>query len=452
MKKIFKLFSLFFFITIALSSCAPNDLNDDLKDTEQNTLSYLNPETEHQLLISEDAQKALMEDYLKHYFSPWEDMDRQAYAKQVNNIKETQFKLIGGFKKNPGWGQNHQPHPMSWVEAIEKNMDLGTFSNQHQKAITTENTNLRLIPTRRPSFMSLKEAGQGFPFDNIQTSFLPANLPLLILHTSKDKAWHLVLAHNVFGWLPANQLAFVNEAFISQWKTGRYLTPSVLEAPLKSKAGQFHFYVRLGHLYPAIQSEEKDYYIILIAQKDLNNQGVIRAVPVEEKLMYETPLPATPYHIALLANEMIGQPYGWGGLFGYRDCSSTMADLFAPFGIWLPRNSGDQLNAWKNISLSNLKNSEKNKLIESKGIPMLTLIGWPGHVMLYLGAYNNQIYTFHTAWGLKTSTLLSGKTGRAIFGKTVISPLNLGSEYLNIKATLLDKSTTMTFLGEKAED
>lgn len=451
MKKAITLSSVIFFATAILSSCAPNDLNTALKDTEQNVLSYLDPDTENQPLIPEEKQKALMEDYLVHYFSPWENKDRQEALKIEEKIKETQFKLLNDFQKNPGWGQNHQPHPASWIENIEKNMDLETFPNDHQKAITTENSNLRMLPSRRPSFLSLKEVGQGFPFDSLQTTFLPANLPVLILHTSKDKAWRFIVSHNAFGWMPSNQVALVNETFISQWKTGRYLTPSVLEAPLKSKSGQFHFYLRLGQIYPAIHSTEKDFYILLIAQKDLNNRAVIRTVPIEEKLMYETPIPITPYHIALLANEMMGQPYGWGGLFGHRDCSSTMADLFAPFGIWLPRNSRDQLHAWKFISLEGLKNSEKKKLIEQKGVPMLTMIGWPGHIMLYLGTHNNQIYTFHTAWGLQT-TLLSGKTGRAIFGKTVISPLDLGSEYFNIKATLLDKAAVMTFLGEKGDE
>ena len=38
----------------------------------------------------------------------------------------------------------------------------------------------------------------------------------------------------------------------------------------------------------------------------------------------------------------MGVKYGWGGIDGGRDCSSTIKDLLTPFGIWLPRDSKDQ--------------------------------------------------------------------------------------------------------------
>ncbi len=436
---------------IILSSCAPHDLNTTIEDVDQNALSYLTPGTEHTRLISEEKQKKLMEDYLTHYFSPWDDHSKDEIASRNKKILKTEQQLIANFKQKPGWGQNSQPHPVEWMMSIEDKMDLDNFPNANQKAIITESSSLRLLPTRRPTFTSLKEAGQGFPFDSLQTSYLPNSVPVLILHTSKNKAWHFVLAHNVFGWVRSNQVAQVNQNFIQKWKTGKYLTPAVLGAPLKAKNGQFLFYLRLGCIYPAAPNSQKNTYTILTAQKNLNDKAIISLVPVTENLLYEAPIPITPHHIALLANQMMGEPYGWGGLYGYRDCSAAMADLFAPFGIWLPRNSRDQLKAWKHISLAGLKNSEKKKRIEDKGIPMLTLIGWPGHVGLYLGAYNNQIYFFNTVWGLQTS-LLFGKTGRAVFGKTIINPLNLGAGYFNIKATMLDKATTMTFLGEPPEN
>ena len=42
-------------------------------------------------------------------------------------------------------------------------------------------------------------------------------------------------------------------------------------------------------------------------------------------------------------------------MYQERDCSSTLRDLFTPFGLWLPRNSGQQAGEGIYISLKDLK-------------------------------------------------------------------------------------------------
>ena len=45
------------------------------------------------------------------------------------------------------------------------------------------------------------------------------------------------------------------------------------------------------------------------------------------------------------------QPYGYGGLYDNRDCSAMTRDLFAPFGLYLPRNSSEQARGGKVVPL-----------------------------------------------------------------------------------------------------
>ena len=52
------------------------------------------------------------------------------------------------------------------------------------------------------------------------------------------------------------------------------------------------------------------------------------------------PLPMTPENIAKILTRLTGQSYGWGGLLGNRDCSSTVRDLLAPSASGSPGTPG----------------------------------------------------------------------------------------------------------------
>ena len=104
-----------------------------------------------------------------------------------------------------------------------------------------------------------------------------------------------------------------------------------------------------------------------------------------------------------------------------RDCSAMTRDFFAPFGIWLPRNSAQQAKKGRIIDLSGMSDEEKERTIVEKGVPFQTLIHLPGHIMLYVGSIGKKAYVMHNMWGIKT-----GDNGRYIIGRGVISGLHLG--------------------------
>ena len=77
---------------------------------------------------------------------------------------------------------------------------------------------------------------------------------------------------------------------------------------------------------------------------------------------------------------MMGQRYGWGGMFGERDCSALTRDLFTPFGLWLPRNSVAQARTGAISSLEGMSAKEKEEAILRNGVPFLSLMGMRGHM------------------------------------------------------------------------
>ena len=42
------------------------------------------------------------------------------------------------------------------------------------------------------------------------------------------------------------------------------------------------------------------------------------------------------------AFKLLGERYGWGHDYAGRDCSGFLSDVFATFGVRMPRNTGDQ--------------------------------------------------------------------------------------------------------------
>ena len=142
-----------------------------------------------------------------------------------------------------------------------------------------------------------------------------------------------------------------------------------------------------------------------------------------------------------IANELIGEPYGWGGLYGNRDCSSMTRDFFSVFGLWLPRHSEDQVKeVGTYIDLQGMTSEQKEKVIMEKAIPYLTLIWRKGHVMLYIGAKDGQPLIFHNVWGVRTKDL-RGYEGRKIIGQAVITTLHPGRELRNFDAEAGDMLT-----------
>jgi hypothetical protein len=104
-------------------------------------------------------------------------------------------------------------------------------------------------------------------------------------------------------------------------------------------------------------------------------------------------------------------------------------DLFAPFGLWLPRHSADQAKEGGTfIDLQQLSPKEKERMILKQGIPYLTLIWRRGHIMLYIGSYRGSILVFHNMWGARTKDFL-GRETKKIVGHAAITTLHPGIEF-----------------------
>lgn len=418
------LFSIWFLSGFTLID-PPSDGNVLLKDVPQNFLHYASPKKLNEPLVSHEEQLKLYQNYLQHYFSPWND-PKLIYAK--DNIAQIEKKTIHDFMADPGWGENKQRHDVKWINDIVQNMEIKNYPNTSREAITLDVTQLRAIPTHEPSFESIDTAGGGYPFDQISVSLLPANLPIKVMHLSKNRAWAFVLTpYNAYGWIPFKDFAWVDKDFMQALQNGRYVAVIKDNVACINPNGNFLFFARIGSLF-TMTSREGDVYHLMGVVSDTHHQALVEEINLDKNDVTELPAPLTVKNLSVVANRILGKPYDWGGYYGYRDCSATLMDLFMPFGIWLPRNSSDQVHTGEFIALDKLDVDAKKTYIEQHAMPFLTILWAPGHVALYLDKKDSQSYIFQTVWGLHIKNWFQDD-GRLLIGKTVITPLDFGEKF-----------------------
>lgn len=407
-------------------------LINDLLNFKQDALFYLDKTKSSQSYVTNEYSKISENYFNKKYFMPWHKTP--AFDKQ--NFKN----LLISYGKSSGYGENKLPNSNSWIKNLVDNADETNFPNMVKKAITLKNSDIRLLPTKDPVYNSFDLPGEGYPFDTIQNSSIPVNTPVLITHKSKDGAWYFTETPFCEGWISAENLAFVDEAFINLWENGKYRVITEENVPFFDEDNIFRFNANIGALFPDTGNQG-----VLMAIEGDNKNAKIQTFNLSLDFSATKPLKVSSYNIALIINKIIGKPYGWGGSSGNRDCSSTMKDLFTVFGIWLPRNSAEQAKTGIFISLKNLTPQEKEKMILDNGVPYMTLIWLKGHIMLYIGNQNNRALAFHNVWGIKIKDI-NGKEGRHVIGKSVITSLEPGKELPESISTILERVEGITFL------
>lgn len=436
--KIICKYLIFLAVLILVVSCTDQDTAfDKLEKINQDPLHYL---TDNKVVLTKIQQEKLTKDFFDHYFSVWRNQGTWYSTQQVlTNIKNDFVE----HSKTSEWDETGNKIHKEFIKKLQDTANLNQYPNINQPGIIIQSTNVRVLPTRLPSYEDPKKAGGGYPFDSLQSSFIDAGTPVRILHQTLD-GWVLINTPSYYGWVTSEAVAQVKPEFIKQWMESSYLVGKKEGYPFFDDAHHIATTTRIGVIYP-IFGETKDYY--KTAFPIINQQGFAenRILSIEKDKVTRFPIEISQQAIARVAENLMGDLYDWGGQYELRDCSATMEDIFANFAIWLPRSASQQASVGTHFSFANLTPEQKTNLIKSKGKPGLTLINFPGHVALYIGYENGKIYILHEMWGLHTRNIFN-KEGRLIIGRTVIVPMDFGKYFSNVKKTWLDTASGMTLL------
>ena len=404
----------------------------DLVNIPQNA-SYFTKKINTDVDISDIEKK-----YEKHYFKPW---NMKKPYESLNSIKWPFY----SYKVGSSYGENLQLLEQSFFDLMLKNSNFEKFATVNAKALTIRHSNIRLFPTLRPLLKDPTVAGEGFPFDYLQNSSICANKPIFISHYSKDKEWAYIFSSFASGWIKSNELVVLDEKYTDIWQKAEQISIIKEDTPIFSEDGDFLFKSKIGMMFALIK-EDKSSFTVLTVSSYKNSKPLFLKSKISKDVAIKGKLSLNDENMAFIIDEISKTNYGWGGLYEQRDCSSMLRDMFAPFGVWLPRNSYQQSRVGRVVLLNNLSDDEKIALIKEQAVPFETLLYKKGHVVLYVGTHNDDIVVFHNTWGIKTKS--KDKEGRVVVGKAIFSTLKFGKEQkeYNEEQEILKNLLTMNII------
>jgi len=379
-----------------------------------------------------------IEAFKKDYFRVWN-------IEKIETPLEEAMWVFNVFTPEKSFGENLQKIDKKFFDTILENSNFQEYATLNLKALTLERLNLRAAPTDRPILRDPKLAGEGFPFDYLQNSTIEANKPILVSHCSKDRAWVFVESSFAHGWVRGRDIVFINQQESEIWQNARQTFLLKDNLPIYDEEGHFLFKSHIGMVLPLVDVTQTN-NVVLTASGYKNDKVHFHSSLVSSNNSSNEILAFNSKNINSIVNELLKVNYGWGGMFGQRDCSSTMRDFFIPFGIWLPRNSYKQSQVGEVIVLKDMSNDKKIETIKKYGVPFETLLYKQGHIVLYVGVVDNKVIIFQNLWGVKTRK--DDKDGRYIVGRTVFSTLEIGKnlKYYDEDASLLKNLKSMNIV------
>jgi len=409
---------------------------DDVLRLPQDIAPYAGAAGER-LALGNGCQAMLLEEFRTRYFAPWTD------AAPHYDPAETK-ELMKNTARGRWYGVNRRLMAPEMMRDLLHNCDLESFPSRNETAISVAPAHLRGLPTRLPLFTS----PDGYPFDMLQYPNVKLNEPLRVLHASRDGAWLFVESAYSAGWLEAREVALADRGFIDSWM-GRPQVVIIRDYATVADTGSgIAHRAKIGTILPLATAGDGWLEALVAAGEERRAVTSVARLPREAAAPF--PLAFDGANLALIGNQLLGQPYGWGEMYGLRDCSAMLRDQFLPFGIWLPRTATDQIaSAGQRRDLASLGPREKEEAIRREGLPFLTLLHKPGHIMLYIGTdQQGRPLVFHNIWSIRVKNA-SGERPQLI-GKAVITTLEPGKELgLAEGGSLLEQGTSLATITDR---
>jgi putative gamma-D-glutamyl-L-diamino acid endopeptidase-like protein/SH3 domain containing protein/NlpC/P60 family protein len=422
-------------VTTTMTSAGPAPSRDveiqDLSRIPQD-LAPLAALAGDRIAIGAGCREQLLEEFKKRYFSRW-----TSSAPLYDSAESRDFmnKEIRG----AWYGTNKRKVPRKQMQEFLENCALDSFPSRNDTAIAVAPGHLRGLPTHLPFY----ERSDGAPFDMLSNPQLKLNEPLRVLHTSKDGVWLFVENGYSNGWLEKRDVALVDAEFIDSWMRAPHLVMVRDYQPVSDGRGVGTYPAKIGTILPLAQ-EGKEYWEVKVASAGEGGKAEIRPSRIPREAAAPFPLTFSKENVVPIGNQLLGQLYGWGESYALRDCSALLRDFFLPFGIWLPRTSADQIASLpQRLELAALAPAQKEEAIRSKGLPFLSLVYKPGHIMLYAGEdKDGRPLVFHSAW----SIALQEGEGRQtkVVGISAVTSMEPGKELgLAPGRSLLERATEL---------
>ena len=321
----------------------------------------------------------------------------------------------------------------AYYDNLQHQMNLAGIgeNNDVAYAVTVRRTNVRTFPTSDESL----EAPDDVEFDMFQETAAGPAEPVLILHRSLDGRWCFVQIYNYNGWMPAADLAVAEDkdSWLDYVQPDDYLVVTGNRIGIEfapDNLGSELLELTMGTKVPLDGGKDKSDgggYLVELPARGYDGELLVKTalIPADGDVSVGY-MRYTRANIIRQAFKILGERYGWGGMFNARDCSAFVMDVYKSFGLMLPRNGDEQeQSAGRTVSFEPLGTEQRYELLNSL-LPGASL-HTPTHEMLYLGEHDGLHYVIHdiTSYGDAEQVNADGSLARAVLNRVAVTDLSL---------------------------
>lgn len=375
------------------------------------------------------------------YLTDIQHFPSKIYRKNASSVYT---RLVSIFSKYYD-GSSDKPVGREYFSKMDKNIDYEAFGStvNVRFAMTVSYAELRALPSYEPLFSSL----DTLDLDRMQVTQLDLASPVAVLYETKDKQWFYVASEIASGWIHNDTIAFCGQPVIKDYK--KWDRHAVIISPkadiyTNEEMTDFFDYVNMGTALP-IAAIKGDIAEIRIPRTKKDKTLGFQKAYVSISDISVGYMKYTQRNVIQQAFKHMNSPYGWGGMNGEQDCSSFIRQIFACFGIKLPRNSTGQIQS-AGVFAGKFEKGEAEYIrmqrILQNGVPGITLLYFPGHIMLYVGSEGVNPYIIHSIWGYGEETENESKT--YLINRVAITSMNVGEA--SKKGSLLQRVSMMKIL------
>ena len=299
--------------------------------------------------------------------------------------------------------------------------------------LTVRRVKVRMMPTDAPV-----QRRPGEPnFDILMKSVAEPGEPVALYHFSADGKWAFVQTPHCCGWVLTAGMCWAGdrEPFRKYLNPGRFLVVTGRESRVYRDRGldRLAAKIGMGGRMPLVREERGLYVVLMPSRLAGGRPGYYQGYVSRRGDLHEGFLKLTKRDLLIQAFKWLGGEYRWGYTGEATDCSGFIMSVFMTFGIELERSSELQVRAFEAIAMPRDMTRKERRLSEM--LPFRTLLGFPGHIGLYLGKVGERHYLIHAF----NSYWTGGKGGNreVRVGRVVVSDLSLGENGRN--GSLLEK-------------
>ncbi|MGB0589246.1 MAG: SH3 domain-containing protein [Myxococcota bacterium] len=296
--------------------------------------------------------------------------------------------------------------------------------------ITAKEADIRCVPMNEGLFTQPVDTA----FDRNRCSRLHVGEVIRVLRTAADGAWLYVHAGHSVGWLYRPELSPAMQPESTSAYLGR--SPHVVVTDDITVEGTSF---RMGRRFPGQRTKDGGWALQVPTVDGTKTVNAPADAPLHLGAM-----PLTRATLWRLAMARLGEPYGWGGYQGGRDCSRLLMDLFSVFGVRVGRHSLVQAHAGSVIvDMKTMTSPQKLKALREAATSGVALVYMPGHVMLHLGEVDGRPYALSSISEFVTPCAEGDQVMR--LDQVTVSDYELGRD--TKRTAFIERITTLSIFG-----